>query len=399
MTHGIPHNWTSKTLRQIAQIGTGGTPSRSKPDTYYYNGTIPWIKTTDLNNGLITDTEESITNKGLDESSCKILPLNTILIAMYGGFRQIGRTGLTQIKAATNQAISSLIIDSHKAIPLYVLYWLNHNVGYWKKFAASSRKDPNISKKEVASFPIILPPLSEQKKIAEILGVWDRAIENTEGLIAAKRQLKKGLMQQLLTGKRRFKENERDAWITVRLGDVFRERQEPGNEHLPLLSITGLNGVTSRDSLDRRDISSEDKSNYLRICPGDIGYNTMRMWQGVNGVSELEGIVSPAYTICIPDRGRVDPNFMGYLFKSHPVVFLFYRHSQGLVSDTWNLKFHHFAEIKVTIPSIAEQIEIATFLKTHDREIELKEHQLEALKQQKIGLMQKLLTGKIRVRI
>jgi type I restriction enzyme S subunit len=121
------------------------------------------------------------------------------------------------------------------------------------------------------------------------------------------------------------------------------------------------------------------------------------MWQGVSGFSSLEGIVSPAYTICTPNK-KVDSEFMAYLFKLPETIHLFYRYSQGLTSDTWNLKFRHFKEIKVTIPEIEEQRAIAKVLKTCDEEIRLLRKKLEALKKQKRGLMQKIFTGKWRVK-
>lgn len=253
--------------------------------------------------------------------------------------------------------------------------------------------------KDFAKIPVSIPYIQEQKKIAEILGCWDSGIERLEKLIDAKRKMKKGLMQQLLTGKKRFKEFKGKKWREVQLGEIFKQRGECGYAHLPLLAITSANGVMERGNLELKDNSSSDKSKYNRICPNDIGYNTMRMWQGISGVSELEGIVSPAYTICIPDKTQVYPKFMGYLFKYHPVIFLFYRHSQGMVSDTWNLKFRHFSEIKITIPCLDEQQKIASVLNSVDQEIGHLCDKLEALKNQKKGLMQKLLIGKIRVKV
>lgn len=205
-------------------------------------------------------------------------------------------------------------------------------------------------------------------------------------------------MQQLLTGRKRFKEFKGERWQTFKLGELFSERVEIGRGDLPLVSITGQNGVVPRDSLAKRDTSSEDKSKYLRIAPGDIGYNTMRMWQGVAGLSKLEGIVSPAYTICIPSK-RIDGQFAAYLFKHTPLVHLFLRHSQGLVDDTLALKFPNFARIHVTIPDVPEQRRIAAVLSACDREIELLQKQLAAIKEQKRGLMQKLLTGEVRVKV
>jgi len=245
---------------------------------------------------------------------------------------------------------------------------------------------------------IYLPPLREQKRISSLLMTWNQAIDNTEKLILAKRKLKKGLMQQLLTGKRRFKGFIKEPWQDYHLGELFKERVETGREDLPLLAITSDRGVINREEIEKKDSSSEDKSKYKRIVPGDIGYNTMRMWQGVSAISALEGIVSPAYTICIPQKSRIYGLFAAYLFKYPPIVNLFYRYSQGLVSDTLSLKLPLFSQIKVTIPQLAEQKQIASVLADCDKEIHSVEQKLELLKQQKRGLMQKLLTGQIRIK-
>ncbi len=250
---------------------------------------------------------------------------------------------------------------------------------------------------ELKDYPLPLPPEDEQLKIADILDDCDKHANLTERLIAAKQERRSWLMQQLLTGKKRLPGFER-AWQTVYLGDVFANRVETNRTDLPLVAITGSGGVVGRDELNRRDTSSEDKSKYLRICPGDIGYNTMRMWQGVCGLSQLEGIVSPAYTIITP-KSSIDGEFMALLFKSLPAIHLFHRHSQGLVDDTLNLKWHHFSEIKVTVPDKPEQQAIAAIFRIADRELDLLRSQLSVLQEQKKGLMQQLLTGKVRVKV
>ena len=350
----------------------------------------------DLTNSKITETDELITETAIQETSCPILEPDTVLVAMYGGFNQIGRTGIMTFSGSINQAISSLSINKEKAIPNYVLYWLNANVILWRRFAASSRKDPNITKKDVEDFPILLPPLPEQRKIADILSTWDEAIAKTEQLLAALRQRKKALMQRLLTGQVRFPGFDGD-WKEVKFGEVFAERVERGFDNLPLLSVTE-NGIVYRDDLERRDNSNEDKSKYLRICPGDIGYNTMRMWQGRSALSKYEGIVSPAYTVLIPKK-NIDVRFMAYLFKFQPMIHTFYRYSQGLVSDTWSLKYDVFAKIHITIPDVEEQKRIAEVLELCDKEISQAQTYFEKLQQQKKGLMQRLLTGQVRVKV
>lgn len=255
-----------------------------------------------------------------------------------------------------------------------------------------------IQKGSFLKLPVLLPPLPEQQKIADILGTWDEALEKLDALIAAKARRKQALMQQLLTGHRRLPGFSK-PWVKSKLGELFLNRTENNRLDLPLLSITADQGVVSRDSLTKRDTSSEDKSKYLRIAPGDIGYNTMRMWQGVSALSAMEGLVSPAYTILTP-TARIDGKFAAHFFKLPHTISLFHRYSQGLVDDTLNLKFPTFAVIEVTVPvDVTEQCAIAAVLDTADAELRLLRQQRTALDHQKRGLMQQLLTGRIRVNL
>lgn len=261
---------------------------------------------------------------------------------------------------------------------------------------AGNQAVPIINKSEFSKLPIPLPPLPEQRKIADILATWDRALETLDQMIAAKTRRKQALMQQLLTGKKRLP-GFSGEWQSKKLGEILKNRRETNCNDLPLLSITATRGVINRNDLEKKDSSNKDKSKYLRIAPGDIGYNTMRMWQGVSALSPLEGIVSPAYTICTP-ADSLCGKFIAHLFKLPKTISLFHRFSQGLVADTLNLKYPNFAVIEVTIPpSKEEQTAIAQVLDTADHELRLLKQQRTALEQQKRGLMQQLLTGKVRV--
>ena len=245
---------------------------------------------------------------------------------------------------------------------------------------------------------IVLPPIEEQKKIAAILTTQDRVIELKEKRLDEKQRQKKHLMQQLLTGKKRLP-GFSGAWKTEYLGKLFLERKETNCENLQMLAITGTQGIIPRKELDLKDNSSEDKSKYLRVCVGDIGYNTMRMWQGVSAYSNYEGIVSPAYTILKPSLS-INAKYFAYLFKMQEIIFLFYRFSQGLVDDTRNLKYENFKRIMVSYPpDINEQAAIAEVLSAADREINLLRRDIEQEKYKKKALMQLLLTGIVRVKI
>ena len=391
----LPEGWVKIKLGDLGRVKSGATPLRSEGDRYFSDSGYPWVKTMDLNNGEIINTDECITDIALKETSCSIFPKGTVLVAMYGGFNQIGRTGMLTKPSAVNQAISAIQLSEDRAHSQYVLAFLNGFVSKWKRFAASSRKDPNITRDDVVGFPILLPPLPEQKKIAQILSTWDNAISATERLLENSQQRKKALMQQLLTGKLRLP-GFVGSWTEEKLGQLFHERNESGRLDLPLLSITSNNGVMYQDETGRKDTSSLDKKKYKRICIGDIGYNTMRMWQGRSSISDKEGVVSPAYTI-LKSTVKANSSFFAYLFKHPKIVYLFYSRSQGLVSDTWSLKYKHFKNITVSIPNLEEQQAIANVLTTADQEIDALQKRLDHLKLEKKALMQQLLTGKRRV--
>ncbi|MET7271646.1 restriction endonuclease subunit S [Streptomyces flaveolus] len=136
-----------------------------------------------------------------------------------------------------------------------------------------------------------------------------------------------------------------------------------------LLSVTADRGVIRQSESGRRDSSSADKSLYWDVHPGDVVYNTMRMWQGVSGVAQEGGIVSPAYTVCEP-VGDVSSGFLRWLLKEPRLVTKFLNLSQGLVSDTWNLKYSDFKKIEISLPSFIEQQRIAEVLNEIDRQVD-----------------------------
>jgi type I restriction enzyme, S subunit len=180
-------------------------------------------------------------------------------------------------------------------------------------------------------------------------------------------------------------------WDRLPLKKIFRERKETGRGDLPLLAVTGGQGIIPRDELRRRDTSNSDKSKYLRVAPGDLAYNTMRMWQGVSGVSSHEGIVSPAYTVCAL-RDSHDPDFMGYLCKLPLLIGRFHAYSQGIVSDTLSLRFHQFGEIVAPIPTATEQRKIAAILSSVDDAIAATQKVIERTNRAKQGLLSTLMT-------
>jgi len=393
----IPDEWEAKRLEEIAEIKSGTTPLRSIED-YFFKGNIPWVKTTDLNNGLLYETEEKVTQKALDETSLRILPKGTVLVAMYGGFNQIGRTALLTLDATINQALSALLLNKTIADNLFILYWLNHNVGSWKRYAASSRKDPNITSRDVALFQTPLPPLNEQQKIAEILSVWDVAIEKQTLLIEKLELRKRALMQQLLTGKKRIKGfNGKVKKQQLKSYLLEISSRNSNNRINNVLSVTNSRGFISQSEQFERVVASEDVSKYKIVRKGQFAYNPSRI--NVGSLDMLKhvdcGILSPMYIVFETNKEHLNSNFLYYHLKSENFTKRIPMYVQGSVRDS--LSFDSLTAMKFYIPSLTEQIAIAEILSTADQGIHIAKEKLEQFKKQKKGLMQVLLTGKKRV--
>ena len=374
----LPSGWKVVRLGDVFDIQSGSTPSRQ--NFYYWENTsIYWVKTTDLNNNFISDTEEKISEIGLKESSCKVYPKNTILIAMYGGFNQIGRTGILQIEAATNQAISALL-PSTKANSLFVNNILICYRNKWKNIAISSRKDPNITKRDIENFKIPLPPLDEQEKIAEILSTWDEAINLTINLIENKKQFKKALMQNLLTAKVRFPEFQ-DEWEKVKLKEIS-EVYQPQTISQRELTDSGFDVYGANGIIGKYGRYNHEFEQVVVGCRGNCG--------AVNFTKPKSWITGNAMVVNLDNSTKSIKTFIYYSLLNTNFQYLI--SGSGQPQITSDIKYH---EIK--LPNLNEQQKIAEVLTSCDDEINLLNLKLENLKNQKQGLMQKLLSGKARI--
>jgi type I restriction enzyme S subunit len=234
----------------------------------------------------------------------------------------------------------------------------------------------------------------EQEKIGIFHSIIDKEIIFITTRIKLLKQIKTASLQSMFpqegetVPKVRFK-GFKEGWKKEKLGNLFKERIE-NNINGELLSVTINNGIIKASDNGRFDNSNNDKSHYKVVKIGDIVYNTMRMWQGASGYSAYEGIVSPAYTVIIPQE-QVFPLFFAYLFKTQSLINRFRIHSQGLTTDTWNLKFAGFSIIEVCFPkSKLEQQKIASYFCNLDRQISLQTQRLEKLKQIKAACLDKM---------
>ncbi len=235
---------------------------------------------------------------------------------------------------------------------------------------------------------------NEQNLIASYFQFLDTLIQATSKQLASLKQIKAASLQSMFPQKGETKPRVRfkgfeEEWMTEKLGSLFLERNE-SNIYGEMLSVTMNNGIIKAADNGRFDNSNKDKSHYKVVKIGDIAYNSMRMWQGASGCSPYDGIVSPAYTVIIPRNG-INSLFFAYHFKTIETIKKFRLNSQGLTTDTWNLKYPAFSLIEVLYPSsLDEQQKIASYFLNLDRQITLQTRRLEKLKQIKAACLDKM---------
>ena len=235
----------------------------------------------------------------------------------------------------------------------------------YKAMAAGSAVN-NLNKELVGGTTVLYPDIKEQELIGEYFSHLDHLITLHQRKICI------------------FIKKMPIDWEQRKLGKVLKERTERAEGNEELLSVTISNGVIRQVDSDKRNIASEDKSNYKIVCKGDIAYNSMRMWQGAVGNSEYDGIVSPAYTVLVPTE-EANSKFFMELFKKESSLQIFQRWSQGLTSDTWNLKYPVLSSIQFCMPSVEEQVKIGEYFSNLDHLITLHHRKCVVLRKKKVN--------------
>lgn len=396
----IPQEWEVKRLGDIAQCFSGGTPKARNNE--YYGGNIPFIRSGEIHQ---KDTELFLSEMGIEESSAKMVQKGDLLMALYGA--NSGDSAVSQIDGAINQAI--LCIRPRKLLVSFLCPYLELNKDmYISKYLQGGQG--NLSGEIVLNYKIPVPPLAEQQKIAEILGTWDKAIEKQSQLIEQLTLRKRGLMQQLLSAKRRLP-GFSEPWKKVRLGDIGspynglsgknKENFESGDAcFIPYINIF-LNERIDINNLESVEIGIEEHQNKVKY--GDIFFTVSSETPNEVGMSSvlLESLDNTylnsfCFGYRLNDFLTLSPFFATYLFRAEYFRHCMYILAQG--STRFNISKSDVMNLKINVPSIEEQTAIAQILTAADREIELAQQKLELLRQQKRGLMQQLLTGKKRVK-
>lgn len=383
----IPEEWEVKRIKDIGTVVTGITPSTS--DMENYGNEYLFVSPVDLSgNKYIYNTQKKLSSKGYNLS--RQIPTGAILFTCIGS--TIGKMGVAISPLTCNQQINAIICNSNVNNE-YLFYELS-NRAKQIKLLAGEQAVPIVNKSDFENIRILLSPLSEQQKIAEILSTWDKAIEKQTQLIEKLELRKKGLMQQLLTGKKRLP-GFSGEWKKVKAGLLFGSSSIRSNKLEPLLSVTQDKGVVPRDMLETRvTMPNGDLSSFKLVDVGDFVIS-LRSFEGGLEYSKYRGIVSPAYTV-LKKKTDLSDVFYKVYFKSNDFI---QRLAVAVIGirDGKQISYSDFCYIKIPYPSLQEQNAIANVFVSCDDEILLAKQKLNHFQQQKKGLMQVLLTGKKRV--
>ena len=374
----IPQEWEVRPLNYLGAICSGGTPDTEVAE--YWNGDIAWCTPSDitkLDTKYIESTEVKITAKGLKESSATLLPPRSIVVCTRA---TIGTAAICNTEIATNQGFKN-IIPNEKTNPEWLYYIIIYSKPRLVRLGCGSTF-LEVSKKDFSRFKIVVPPLAEQRKIAEVLGVWDEAIEKQARLIEKLALRKRGLMQRLLSAKLRLP-GFSEPWKKVKLGDVA-ELYEPQTIQCEDLSQTGYPVYGANGLIGYYNNYNHEYPQVVITCRGSscgtVNFTPGKCW-----------ITGNAMVLNVDNNRDVNKSFFYYLISNSSFVNLISGSGQPQIVRQPLLKF------ELRIPPLKEQTAIAEVLTAADREIDLAKEKLERLRRQKRGLMQQLLTGKKRI--
>ena len=417
----LPEDWHRSTLGEIARISSGGTPDRSEPA--YWGGSVPWVTTGEIQFNTITDSNEKITEAGLKNSSAKLFPPGTLLMAMYGQGKTRGQVAKLAIEAATNQNSAAIMLTEGHDPDFYFhfLAWQYDEIRDFGHSGGVSHLNAGLLKQ----IPVPVAPLNEQHSIARILSTWDEAIATAERLLSNCQTQWQALLSATLhlapanpdvdgrADNGGFPPSVQpgipglpptpDGWHREPLGQHLREVRRPvalqAEQTYSLVTVKrSRGGVVLREVLSGREVKTPSQF-YVRT--GDFLISKRQIVHGACGVvpAGLDGaVVSNEYAVLNSD-GAIDLRFLRYLSETRYFQQTCFHSSIGVHVEKMIFKTEHWLKWPFSIPPLPVQRRIIEVLDTARREMALISAQIDRLKQEKAALMAQLLTGKRRVRL
>ena len=389
-------------LQEVVRFASGGTPSKSNPANW--GGDVPWVSAKDLKTLNLHDSQDHLTKLGSEGTN--LAPAGSILVLVRGmTLLKDLPVGVTMRPMAFNQDVKALYSDDGLR-PYYLAYYLiSRKQEILQSVETAGHGTGRLDTDFLKAFPIELPSLDKQDDIIKVIGEWDAAIEKSTALLTALEQRKQGLMQQLLTGRRRLK-GFKGKWKEVTLGNVLeRVTRKNSDSCKNALTVSAQRGLISQDTYFAKQIASEVNEHYVLLNRGEFAYNrSASNGYPFGAIKRLEahgeGIVS---TLClcfgIRHEDVLDSDFLVWLIEAGRLnrAICKIAHEGARSHGLLNVTAKDFFDIKTTVPGFPEQRAIAAILNDTQTEIDALRGQVRAFKVQKRALMQKLLSGNWRM--
>jgi len=394
----IPEDWKVQPANQIGTPVRGGSP-RPAGDPRYFNGSyVPWLTVAALTNIpasqlVVSETATCLTEEGSLHS--RTLSVGTLIIANSGA--TLGVAKLLGIKCCANDGIAALLNLSRSVSPHYLAHFINTKTSYLRDIVATGNGQPNLNTTLIGNFKIPLPPTkAEQEAIAEALSDADALIESLEQLLTKKRQLKQGAMQELLTGKKRLP-GFSGAWEVKLFGEIAQPRKEridPRRKRRHEFCVE-LEHIEQRTGcLAGYTATSEGSSLKSVFQKDDVLFGKLRAYLRKYWLANREGVCSTEIWVLTARRALLIPQFLFQLVKVDRFIeTASSAYGTHMPRSDWNVVKNY----EVGLPSVPEQTAIASVLSDMDEEIAALEAKLAKARQLKQGVMQELLTGRIRL--
>lgn len=412
----VPEHWRVTPLKVIAETVNGATPESGKPE--YWDGDIAWYTPTDIDNEVASELgvpRRYITQAGYESCAVKLSPPGSVILSTRA---PIGSVGTTTIPSTINQGCRTLI--PAQDVP----------TGYLASTLVAARDElrlrgngttfQELSTEALRSLRVPMPPRSECVSIASGL---DRETTRIDALITKKtrfiellKEKRHALIDHAVTKGLNSEAPIRNSgvewlgeipehWEVRRMASIFREVIRPGDQSLPILSISIHDGITDEEvaaeDRDRRVSQIEDRTKYKRVAPNDLAYNMMRAWQGAFGAVTVDGLVSPAYVVAEP-MIEFRTAYIENLLRTPMAIEEMRRYSRGIADFRMRLYWDYFRDLKVCLPPLEEQDKILDMITREtsriDRLTEKTQRSIDLLKERRAAFIAAAVTGQIDLR-
>lgn len=387
----IPIDWDIKRLGELVNIISGSSPTEFKLSSL---GKFPYLKVEDLNNN---SKYQYLSREYTEDKNRNLVYAESLIFPKRGAAIMNNKIRISKKDCYLDSNLMAINPKNTAIINLEFLYYKILKIQLFK--IADTSTIPQLNNKHILPFKISLPPLSEQQKIAEILSTWDKAIQEANNIIKALEKRNKILAFSLLTGKKRLKEFVQTPLKKVMIKEIAKEiaLKNKSDEDYTVFSCTKYNGLVPSLEYFGKKIYSDNLTTYKVIKKNQFAYATNHIEEGSIGILKnvQVGLISPMYTV-FEFGDEINLNYAYSLLKTDFYINEYKRRMEGSIDRRGGLRWTEFSKIFINLPSLEEQNKIADVLNKSNEELKQYKLKLENIKQQKKGLMQQLLTGKVR---